>query len=158
MNVFTWVNSKSTRRHSGANAGLVRETLHIMDDKQRIALVETRNDIDDGTSKQMIRYQFTNHLGSALLELDEQANIISYEEYFPYGSTSYQAVRGDVQVSAKRYRYIGKERDEESGFYVHGARYFAPWLGRWISSDPLGPGKDGTKTSIHMSETIRLTS
>jgi hypothetical protein len=29
------------RRHFGTNAGLIRETLHMMDDKQRIGLVET---------------------------------------------------------------------------------------------------------------------
>jgi len=125
------------RKHSGANAGLVRETLHIMDDKQRIALVETRNEVDDGTAKQLVRYQFGNHLGSASLELDDQGQIISYEEYTPYGSTSYQAVRSQTRVP-KRYRYAGKERDEESGFTYHGARYYASWLGRWISADRVG--------------------
>jgi RHS repeat-associated protein len=40
-------------------------------------------------------------------------------------------------VSLKRYRYTGKERDEENGFTYH-ARYYAPWLGRWISTDPMG--------------------
>jgi RHS repeat-associated protein len=126
------------RRHSGANAGLVRETLHIMDDKQRVAMVETRKDIDDGSLEQLISYQFANHLGSALLELDERANIISYEEYFPYGSTSYQAVRAGVEVSPKRYRYTGMERDEESGLEYHSARYYAPWLCRWTAADPIG--------------------
>jgi RHS repeat-associated protein len=124
-------------RRSGANAGLVRETLHVMDAKKRIALVETRNDVEDGSSKQLIRYQFSNHLGSASLELDDQAQIISYEEYTPYGSTSYQAVRSQTDTP-KRYRYTGKERDEESGFSYHTARYYASWLGRWCSTDPLG--------------------
>jgi RHS repeat-associated protein len=41
-----------------------------------------------------------------------------------------------IQVSLKRYRYTGKERDEESAFYYHGARYYAPWLGRWVACDP----------------------
>ena len=86
---------------------------------------------------QLIRYQFGNHLGSASLELDDQAQIISYEEYTPYGSTSYQAVRSQTETP-KRYRYTGKERDEESGLYYHGARYYAPWLGRWTSCDPAG--------------------
>ncbi len=124
-------------KYSGANAGLIRESLHIMDDKQRIALVETRNDVNDGTAKQITRYQLGNHLGSASLELDDQAQIISYEEYTPYGSTSYQAGRSFTEVSLKRYRYTGKERDEETGLYYYGARYYAPWLGRWVSCDPL---------------------
>jgi len=128
-----------------STATLERETLHVMDDKQRIALVETRT-LDtmgnDTVPRQLIRYQFGNHLGSASLELDEQAQIISYEEYAPYGSSTYQAVRSKTET-AKRYRYTGKERDEENGFYYHGARYYTPWLGRWTSCDPKGLS-DGT--------------
>lgn len=30
------------------------------------------------------------------------------------------------------------ERDDETGFAYHGARYYAPWLCRWISGDPNG--------------------
>ncbi|WP_213539891.1 SpvB/TcaC N-terminal domain-containing protein [Nitrosospira sp. NRS527] len=125
----------------GANtATLERETLHVMDDKQRIALVETRTfdtPGDDPAPRQLIRYQFGNHLGSACLELDEQAQIISYEEYAPYGSSTYQAVRSQTET-AKRYRYTGKERDEESGLYYYGARYYAVWIGRWATCDPKG--------------------
>ncbi len=113
----------------------------MMDDKRRIALVETKT-VSEGTRvsspTNLIRYQMDNHLGCACLELDGLGAIISYEEYYPYGSTSYQSVRSGVEVSAKRYRYTGKERDEESGFYYHGARYYAPWLGRWASPDPSG--------------------
>ena len=70
-----------------------------------------------GSPAQLIRYQFGNHLGSASLELDDQAQIISYEEYYPYGSTSYQAVRSQTEAP-KRYRYTGKERDEETGLVL----------------------------------------
>ncbi len=66
-----------------------------MDDEQRIALVETRTVDTTNTDRapaQLIRYQLGNHLGSASVELDDQARIISYEEYYPYGSTSYQAL------------------------------------------------------------------
>ena len=70
--------------------------------------------------------------------MDETARIISYEEYYPYGGTAYQAASNLAEVKLKRYRYTGKERDEETGFYYHGARYYAPWLGRWMSCDPKG--------------------
>lgn len=125
------------KRQNGVLA-LERETLHIMDDKQRIALVETRTQGTDGSPARLIRYQFGNHLGSASLELDDQAQIISYEEYYPYGNTSYQAVDASIKAAAKRYRYTGMERDEESGLNYHAARYYATWLGRWASSDPVG--------------------
>jgi RHS repeat-associated protein len=116
---------------------LERETLHVMDDKQRIALVEMRTLGDEqDVSQRLIRYQFGNHLGSSSLEIDEQAQVISYEEYAPYGSSTYQAVRSQTEA-AKRYRYTGKERDEESGISYHGARYYLPWLGRWTTTDPI---------------------
>jgi RHS repeat-associated protein len=117
---------------------LERQTLHVMDDKERVAMVETRTVGNDRTAQQLIRYQFGNHLDSVSLELDATARIISYEEYYPYGSTSYQAVDQDLDPAPKRYRYTAKERDEETGLNYHGARYCAPWLGRWISCDPAG--------------------
>jgi RHS repeat-associated protein len=116
---------------------LQHETLHVMDDARRVAIVETRTAGADAGLAQLIRYQFTNHLESAALELDDQSQIISYEEYFPYGSTSYQAVRNQTDTP-KRYRFTGKERDTENDLYYHGARYYAPWLGKWIACDPIG--------------------
>ena len=122
----------------GTTTTLERQTLHIMDDQQRVALVETLVQGDDGSPAQVIRYQLASHLGSASLELGEAGQIISYEEFYPYGDTSYQAVRNDVEVNPKRYRYTGKERDEETGFCYHGSRYYAAWLGRWTTADPIG--------------------
>jgi RHS repeat-associated protein len=130
------------RRHRGpidaSTTTLERVTLHVMDDKQRIALVETRvldSAGNDRAPLQLIRYQVGNHLRSTSLELDDHGQIISFEEYAPYGSSTYQAVRSQTGVP-KRYRYTGKERDEESGLSYHGARYYAAWLGRWSSPDP----------------------
>lgn len=124
--------------NGGGTATLERQTLHVMDDKQRIALVETLTKGEDGSAQQLIRYQMGNHLGSVSLELDDAARIISYEEYYPYGSTSYQAVNKSIKAAAKRYRYTGKERDKETGLYYHGARYYACWLARWTACDPAG--------------------
>jgi RHS repeat-associated protein len=125
----------------GDSIALERETLHVMDDKQRIALVETltcEHAHPVPAPEPVQRYQLANHLGSATLELDEAARLISYEEYASYGETVYQAGRHAAEVRRKRYRYTGKERDEENGFTYHGARYCAPWLGRWMACDPKG--------------------
>jgi len=32
---------------------------------------------------------------------------------------------------------VGKERDNESGLYYYGARYYMAWVGRFVSVDPL---------------------
>jgi RHS repeat-associated protein len=121
---------------------LVRETLHVHAAAETVCLDETRTTGTDPGVAKLTRYQHTNHLGSAVLELNDQVQIISYEEYFPYGSTSYQAVRSKTETP-KRYRYTGKERDEVNDLYYHGARYYASWLGRWTSCDPTGLS-DGT--------------
>ena len=129
-----------------------RETLHVMDDQRRIALVETltvENSVAVANPAPVLRYQLDNHLGSASLELDASANVISYEEYYPYGDTSYRAGRTASEVSRKRYRYTGKEKDEESGLYYHGARYYACWLGRWTAADPIGVG-DGLNVYMYV--------
>jgi len=124
--------------HSNSAAvTLERETLHVMDDKKRIALVETRTQGKNASFPLLIRFQHGNHLGSASLEIDDHARIISYEEYTPYGSTTYQAARNQAEAS-KRYRYTARERDEESGFAYHLARYYLPWIARWSNPDPLG--------------------
>ncbi|MPZ76801.1 MAG: toxin [Deltaproteobacteria bacterium] len=120
----------------GTTVTLERETLHVMDDQQRIAQIDSRTQGSDDAPDQSRRFQLSNHLGSAMLEIDEQANVISYEEYHPYGTSAYRAGRTAAEVSLKRYRYTGEERDEETGLYYHGARYYACWLGRWTAVDP----------------------
>src|SRR5262249_20096751 len=42
----------------------------------------------------------------------------------------------------KDYRFCGKERDDATGFYYFGYRYYATWIGRWLSPDPIGPEDD----------------
>ena len=140
-----YVGSERFREYEadGTTVKLERETLHVMDDEHRVALVETKT-VDTSapaaafqvTSRQ--RYQVSNHLDSSSMELDETAQVISYEEYFPFGGTSLHAAHSATEVSAKGYRYTGKERDDETGLNYHGARYYAAWLGRWTSADPAG--------------------
>ncbi|WP_275587396.1 toxin TcdB middle/N-terminal domain-containing protein [Nitrosomonas nitrosa] len=116
------------------------ETHHLFVDDQRVLMVEDviDTDSDDLPRGVLDRYQYSNHLGSVGLELNGAAQIISYEEYHPYGTTAYQARGRDVKAVAKRYRYTGMERDEESGLSYHTARYYLPWVGRWGSCDPIG--------------------
>jgi RHS repeat-associated protein len=126
----------------GVDGVLERVSLSLLDEGHRFVTIETRNDVNDGTEKKLVRYQLHNHQGSAGLELDgtSDAKVISYEEYHPFGTTAYQATNADIKSAAKRYRYTGMERDEETGLEYHSARYYLPWLGRWLSSDPIGIG------------------
>lgn len=138
MKETLYIGHCETRRKfdsTGTTISLERGTFHVMDEAGRVALVETRTVGTDKSPQQLIRYQYSNHIGSACLELDDQTRVVSYEEFYPLGSSSYQATNKITQVP-KRYRFTGKERDKESGLDYRGSRYYMPWLGRWISADP----------------------
>ena len=107
-------------------------SLHVMDNERRIAMVRVGAPFPTDTTP-AVRFHLGNHLGSSNVVIDNSGVFINREEYTPYGGTSFGT------FARKRYRFTGKERDEESGLYYHGARYYAPWLARWVSCDPLGP-------------------
>ncbi len=119
-----------------------------MDDKQRIALVETRTQGSDGspphfsvTSRQPSRLGDPGagrHGADHLLR-----GVLSVRQHFLS-----EAGRSAAEVSLKRYRYTGMERDEETGFNYHMARYYASWLGRWSSADPRDIS-DGVNTYVY---------
>ena len=135
------------RRYNGNGSTLVEEieSHHLFEGEQRVLLVDdviktNRKHANNIAYKEepIYRYQYSNHLGSACLELDDAAEIISYEEYHPYGTSAYRLMKSGIESPAKRYRYTGMERDEESGLGYHTARYYMLWLGRWGSCDPIG--------------------
>ena len=145
------------RKHAGnsVSAMVTKEvqSLHVMDGEQRIALVDTRTvemDVGDeeptmlevGARVTKVRYQMGNHLGSAALEVDDEGALVSYEEYHPYGTSAMLYQREGAGDEPKRYRFTGMECDD-TGLQYHSARYYAPWLGRWVSPDPSGTA-DGT--------------
>ncbi|MCH7477649.1 MAG: RHS repeat-associated core domain-containing protein, partial [SAR324 cluster bacterium] len=122
---------------------LDRQSLHVMDGETCVAITNywVKDDLNretDKTGERRFRYQLDNNLGSSCVEVDEHANTISYEEYFPYGGTSIIAGHNQREVKRKDYRYCGKERDDSTGLYYYGARYYAPWMGRWMNPDPAG--------------------
>ncbi|EAM1646947.1 RHS repeat protein, partial [Salmonella enterica] len=83
------------------------------------------------------RYSYDNLTGSSGLELDGDGNIISMEEYYPYGGTAVLTARSQTGADYKTVRYSGKERDA-TGLYYYGYRYYQPWAGRWLGADPAG--------------------
>ncbi|OLR93851.1 hypothetical protein BJP25_16650 [Actinokineospora bangkokensis] len=114
------------------------ESVHVGDGVGRVLVVDDVLVSDQVPAGPRYRFQVYDHLASSTVELTETGAVLSYEEYYPHGATAYSAVDKDIRTTAKRYRFTGRERDEESGLSLHGARYYAPWLGRWTSADPSG--------------------
>jgi RHS repeat-associated protein len=111
-------------------------SLHVMDDKSRIAIVRVGEAFESDGVKVRVQYHLGDHLGSSGLVIGGEAAtdsvFINREEFFPYGETSFGS------FGRKRYRFTGKERDEESGLNYHGMRYLSLPSCRWISCDPAG--------------------
>ncbi len=106
--------------------------VHVLDDKQRIALVRIGS-AQPGDTVPAVQFQLGDHLGSSNVVADSAGALVNREEFLPYGETSFGS------FAKKRYRFTGMERDEESGLSYHSARYYSMWLMRWISSDSSGP-------------------
>lgn len=115
---------------SGAQTG-ENNHLHVMDDRQRIALVRLgpAHPDDRGSAVQL---HLGDHLGSSNVVVDAAGGLVNREEFTPYGETSFGS------FAKKRYRFTGKERDEESGLSYHSARYYSTYLDRWLSPDAAG--------------------
>lgn len=117
------------------NGGGQNNHLHVMDNQNRVAIVRKGSRHPDDTGP-AVQYHLVDHLGSGNVIIGgnaAQSNLfINREEFFPYGETSFGS------FGKKRYRFTGKERDEESGVNYHRARYYMPHLGRWNACDPVG--------------------
>jgi RHS repeat-associated protein len=116
-------------------------TLHVIDRRDRIALRRVGPGLGD--SSPAVTYSISDHLGSSNIVLAATGGFINREDWGPWGDPRFGS------YSKKRYRFAGKERDEESGLNYHGARYYAPWLRRWMSVDPKGL-VDGTNPYVYV--------
>ena len=118
--------------HVRDNGGTIEKNyIHIMDSSSCIATVRVGSALFPGDIPDDVTYHLNNQIGSCTVRLDISGTFIDIEEYYPFGDSSLRT------FTLKRYRYIGKEKDLESGLYYYGARYYAAWTCRFISVDPL---------------------
>ncbi|WP_028623384.1 hypothetical protein, partial [Pseudomonas sp. Ant30-3] len=75
------------RTHSGTG-----EELHVIEvstGRGSVRVLHWKAGKPPGISNNQQRYTLTDHLGSSALELDEHANIITQEHYYPFGGTAW---------------------------------------------------------------------
>ena len=77
-------------------------------------------------------------MASITAELNESAQLITRQEYFPYGGAAILAGSSEIEIETKRYRFNGQELDGMTGLYYYGQRYYAPGFCRWLTPDPIG--------------------
>ncbi len=59
----------------------------------------------------LMRYNCLDAQGSVALELSAEGDIITQEEYYPFGGTSLFSSRSESEADYKYHRYSNKERD-----------------------------------------------
>jgi insecticidal toxin complex protein TccC len=122
--------------HRAAN-GQERHVLEAEAGRNGVRLLHWVGTPPNGVDNDHLSYSLTDHLGSSLLELDEQGEVLSEEGYLPFGGRAWWIEHHGAKASYKSRGYSGKERDA-TGLYYYGYRYYAPWQQRWINPDPAG--------------------
>jgi RHS repeat-associated protein len=72
-------------------------------------------------------YFFSDHLGTVVCSLDSAGAVIAQQRYTPFGV----ALDGGAALD----RYLGRERDAETGLVQLGARFYAAGMGRFLTPD-----------------------
>jgi RHS repeat-associated protein len=133
------------RRTSKTVGGL--STFYLLDGDEEIAEYSgssllrryiTGPNVDDriahaegsATSNPTKTYYHTNHQGSVIATTDAAGNLSQRISYDEYGNGSPSA--------GEQFGYTGRRYDPETGLYYYRARYYAPLLGRFLQTDPVG--------------------
>ncbi|WP_026295136.1 RHS repeat-associated core domain-containing protein [Sediminispirochaeta bajacaliforniensis] len=89
---------------------------------------------DSALASEELLYVHIDHLGSAVRMTDESGAVVSSLAYSPYGETLYAS--GDENTP---YQFTGQHNDG-NGIYYYGARYYDPYLGRFLQADSVLDG------------------
>lgn len=89
----------------------------------------------EGSGTGTKRYLMADERGSIVGVTDASGNILAINTYDAYGVPS-----SSNNVYAGRFRYTGQIYLPELGIYDYKARMYAPTLGRFMQTDPIGYG------------------
>jgi len=122
--------------HRGAN-GREHHVIAVEAGRNSVRLLHWVGPPPSGVDNDHLSYSLNDHLGSSLLELDEQGAVLSDEGYLPFGGRAWWVAHDGAKATYKTRGYSGKERDA-TGLYYYGYRYYAEWQHCWINPDPAG--------------------
>ncbi len=81
-------------------------------------------------------YYLKDHLGSIRMTVNKNGKVVSYNDYYPYGSI--MPMRSmNMAMADERYKFIGKEQDAETGYGYFDNRYYCSLTGMFGRPDEL---------------------
>ena len=96
---------------------------HIFLD-DNIICSQTKNNNSNEISKV---FYVNDHHGTILIAVDEEGNVLANQRYSAFGSV--------LNTNAALDKYLGRDKDSETALQQLGSRYYASFLGRFISPD-----------------------
>jgi RHS repeat-associated protein len=81
-----------------------------------------------------VYYLHADHLGSTSLTTDESGTVVARQLYYPYGS-----VRWSEGILPTDFGFTGQRAVPGSGLIFMHARYYHPYVGRFIQADTIVP-------------------
>jgi RHS repeat-associated protein len=90
--------------------------------------------IEVTSAAEKVFFYYTDPAGTPLAMTDTSGKVVWRADYKPFGEE--QSVTQNPENVMK---FVGKEKDKETGLYYFGARYMKAEIGRFTSPDPVGP-------------------
>jgi RHS repeat-associated protein len=81
-----------------------------------------------------VYYLHGDHLGSTSLTTDANGTIVAHSRYLPYGQERW--TDGAAQTD---FTFTGQRNERGFGLVDYTARYYDPYLNRWVSADSIVP-------------------
>ena len=81
-----------------------------------------------------VRFYHQDHLGSSSVMTDAAGALVEEIAFYPFGVARHEHQPRQLE---EEYTFTQKERDSESGLQYFGKRFYAPGLGKWLSTDPM---------------------
>jgi RHS repeat-associated protein len=140
----------------GMGAGLVEtEVPYLLANGMRLARVVVENTEEgeprlESSSRQHAFFKLGDHLGSTSVVLDKATGeLVERGTYQPYGAKESDYRPERWKGFREDYGFTGKEEDVEVGLQYFGKRFLSPYLGRWVSADPLGVHSYGGDLNLY---------
>ncbi len=86
------------------------------------------------TGSSTLNYLLGDHLGSQAITTDSNGNRTGEIRYNPWGTERYSS-----GTTPTTYHFTGQRLESALGLYYYGARWYDPYLNRWIQPDTIIP-------------------
>src|SRR3989339_1350775 len=87
-------------------------------------------DVTDGNA---VSYYHFDGLGSVVALTNSAGSVVNLYEYSVYGEVS-----ASDPNHPNRFLFTGREFDADTGLYYYRVRYYNPYIGRFLQTDPIG--------------------